>query len=64
MGSSDYSQEVATHTQKSGTGGGSASVAIEQFKEVIQLTRDALNLAKGQYAENESGNVRTFNQNA
>ena len=56
--------EVAPHTQKSGTGEGSASVAIEQFKDVLQLTRNVLNLASKNYADNESGNVQTFNQNA
>ena len=63
LGSSPYADQVASHTQKSGTGDRSASMVLEQFKEVLQLTRDALNLASKNYADNESGNVQTFNQN-
>lgn len=61
LGSSSYAYEVAQHTRKSGTGDTrSASMVVEQFKEVIQLTRDALTLAQKNYADNESGNVQTF----
>ncbi|NKQ53514.1 hypothetical protein HFP15_11540 [Amycolatopsis sp. K13G38] len=62
LGSSDYSTQVSAHTRKSGTGGqGSAFAVIEQFREVVNLTRDALNIAKKNYAQNESGNVQTLN---
>lgn len=65
LGSSAYSTEVAAHTRKSGTGGqGSAYEVIQQFREIINLTREALDIAKKNYAENESGNVSTLNTNS
>lgn len=61
LGSSDYANQVASHTLKSGVGTNSASEVVDQFKEIIDLTRDALNLASKNYSENESGNVQTLN---
>jgi prophage DNA circulation protein len=64
LGSSSYAAKVSTHVQKGGGGSTrSASVIVDQFGEIINLTRDALNLARKNYADNESGNLQAFNKN-
>jgi hypothetical protein len=61
LGSSRYATDVATHVQQGGTGAThSGDAVIEQFREILQLTRDALNLARKNYAGNEAGNVTAF----
>jgi hypothetical protein len=35
----------------------------QQFREILGITRDALNLAQKNYAGNESGNVQAFKNN-
>jgi hypothetical protein len=59
LGSSPYAQTVSAHVQKGGTGlTQSADMVVEQFREVLDLTQDALNLARKNYTETEHGNVR------
>lgn len=61
LGSSPYAETVAEHVQKSATGlPNSADSVFQQFAEVLNTTRDALNQARKSYQDNEHGNVRVL----
>lgn len=61
LGSSPYSQQVAAHVAKGGTGlTQSADAVVEQLSEILNTTRDALSQARKAYQENEHGNVQTL----
>ncbi|MFD2422148.1 hypothetical protein [Amycolatopsis pigmentata] len=59
LGTSPYAQTVAVHVQKGGTGEPqSADTVVNQLSEVLDITRDALNQARKNYAEAEHANVQ------
>lgn len=61
LGSSPYAQQVAAHVEKGGTGlTQSADAVVDQFSEILNTTRDALNQARKAYQENEHGNVQAL----
>jgi hypothetical protein len=61
LGSSPYALQVAAHVEKGGTGlTQSADAVVDQFNEILNTTRDALNEARKAYLENEHGNVQAL----
>lgn len=61
LGTSPYAQTVSAHVQKGGTGSTqSADAVVAQLGEVLNITRDALNQAKKNYADNEHGNIQAL----
>ncbi|WAL65806.1 hypothetical protein ORV05_33945 [Amycolatopsis cynarae] len=61
LGIGRYAQTVSAHVQQGGTGlTNSADAVVEQFQEVLDITRAALEQAKKNYEDNEHGNVRVL----
>lgn len=61
LGSSPYSEQVAAHVTKGGTGlPQSADAVVAQLSAILNTTRDALNQARKAYQENEHGNVHAL----
>lgn len=61
LGTSPYAQTVSAHVQKGGTGQAqSADVVVDQLSVLLDNIRDALNIAKKNYDDNEHGNAQAL----
>lgn len=61
LGSGPYAVKVAGHVQRGAIGlTNSATAIVNQWQQILDDTRDALNQAKRNYEDNEHGNVRAL----